>query len=231
MFSLRSAPPPPSLWEELELRASYLQFKVKAAKVANPSKTSQTNNTCVYNTNHAMSMMNNDVNESLGVSLSAGGLPFWARQESNGLCAMVMTDIDRAKAHGTRGTRLGRRSIQDPSGARALPAPAAHSKASAGYVGSLCYWQLLAAIGCYWQLLMLLMLLAQLELGQMHQFWGVYPNPFASFCIWVANSFFAQPGPAATGVSSPESPGVKMRKQQPGSARSRALRNFEFYIL
>lgn len=76
MFSLRSAPPPPSLWEELELRASYLQFKVKAAKVANPSKTSQTNNTCVYNTNHAMSMMNNDVNESLGVSLSAGGLPF-----------------------------------------------------------------------------------------------------------------------------------------------------------
>lgn len=62
---------------------------------------------------------------------------------------MVMTDIDRAKAHGTRGTRLGKRSIQDPSGARALPAPAAHSKASAGYVGSVCYWQLLAAIGSY----------------------------------------------------------------------------------
>ena len=79
-----------------------------------------------------------------------------------------------------------------------------------------------SAIGSYWQLLMLL---AQLELGQMHQFWGVYPNPFASFCIWVANSFFAQPGPAATGVSSPESPGVKTPKGNP------ALRNFEFYIL
>ena len=60
MFSLGSAPPPPSLWEELELRASYLQFKVKGAKVANPSKTSQTNNTCVYNTNHYESCNVND---------------------------------------------------------------------------------------------------------------------------------------------------------------------------
>ena len=58
----------------------------------------------------------------------------------------------------------------------------------------------------------------------------VYLSHSESFCIWVASSFFAQLGPAATGVSSAESPGVSPHaKGQAGSARSQALLNFEFY--